>query len=101
MRRIVIIFFLCCGFLSAQNFRLDVTHTMAEVNERIAIQYTFNKGTLPENLLPRVENMLQVGGPSLMNGSSSINGVTTSTSQLTYEIVFTKPGIYTIPAITV
>lgn len=101
MRRVVIIFFLCFGFLSAQNFRLDVTHTKAEVNEKIAIQYSFNKGTLPENLLPKVENMLKVGGPSLMNGSSSINGVTTSTSQLTYEIVFTKPGTYTIPATTV
>src|SRR5687767_4975672 len=101
MRRVVIILFFLFSFLSAQPFRLDVTHTKAEVNEKIAIQYSFTKGTLPENLLPKIENMMQVGGPSLMNGSTSINGVTSSTSQLTYEIIFTKPGTYTIPSRTV
>ena len=85
-------------FLSSQTFRVDVSHTRAQVNERVAIQYSFDGGNLPENILPAVNNMLVVGGPSLMHGSSTINGVTTTSSQLTYEVLFTRPGTYTIPA---
>ena len=64
------------------------------------IQYSFDGGSLP-NILPPLKNMTVVGGPSQMNGSSTINGVTTTTSQLTYEVIFTTPGDYTIPSSTV
>jgi hypothetical protein len=103
MRKIIsyLFFFNPFYFISAQTLQVEVSATQVQVNERMAIQYTFNGGNLPGNVLPKVENMMVVGGPSQMQGSSTINGVTTSTSQLTYEVIFTQPGNYTIPAATV
>jgi len=101
MRKLLVILLFFTSWVYAQNFSIQVSTTKAQVNERVAIQYTFDKGNLPENLLPNITGMLTVGGPSLMTGSSTINGVTTSNSQLTYEVIFNKPGNYTIPAATV
>jgi hypothetical protein len=100
MLRSFILLFFSCILLSAQDFRLDINVNRAEVNQKIALQYSFNKGTIPENVLPKVKNMIKVGLPGMMNGSSTVNGVTTNTSQLTFEVIFTKPGTYTIPAST-
>ncbi len=101
MKKYLVVFFFLCQGVIAQNFTIRTSSTRAEVNQRITVQYTFDKGNLPENLLPKINNMLKVGGPSLMSGSSTINGVTTSNSQLTYDVIFTKAGTYTIPASTV
>ena len=103
MKRLSIVSFLFVfiSALSAQTFRLDVSTKRASVNERIVVQYSFDAGNLPQNVIPNVNNMLVVGGPSLMHGSTTINGVTNTTSELTYEVLFTKPGTYTIPASTI
>jgi BatD DUF11 like domain len=93
--------FVFISALSAQTFRLDVSTKKAAVNERIAVQYSFDAGNLPQNVIPNVNNMMVVGGPSVMHGSTTINGVTNTTSELTYEVIFTKPGTYTIPASTI
>jgi hypothetical protein len=102
MKRVLFcIIFLCCSLVFAQKFQVAVSTTRAEVNQRITVQYQFDGGNLPNDVLPKVKNMLVVGGPSVMSGSNTINGVTTNTSQLTYEILFTQAGTFTIPASSV
>jgi len=96
-----ILFFLTSGLIFSQNFRIAVTTNRAEINQRVSIQYQFDGGNLPGDVLPKVKNMMVVGGPSAMSGSQTINGVTTNTSQLTYEVLFTQAGSYTIPASSV
>lgn len=103
MKRVLVgvFFILCTGLSFSQNFQVAISTSKAEINQRITIQYQFDGGNLPNNVLPKVNNMLIVGGPSVMSGSSTINGVTTNTSQLTYEVLFTQAGTYTIPPATI
>lgn len=96
-----IIILLQYGFILAQQLTARVSATKVEVNQRMALVYNFNGGNLPGDLVPKVNNMLVVAGPSIMQGTNSFNGVTSTTSELTYEILFTKPGTYTIPKVTV
>lgn len=103
MKRVLvgILFFVFSGVVFSQKFQVAVNTTRAQINQKVTIQYQFDGGNLPNDVLPKVNNMMVVGGPSAMSGSSTINGVTTNTSQLTYEVLFTQAGTYTIPASTV
>jgi len=64
-----ILFFLTSGLIFSQNFRIAVTTNRAEINQRVSIQYQFDGGNLPGDVLPKVKNMMVVGGPSSMSGS--------------------------------
>lgn len=99
----VILFFLLYNsfFSFSQKFTALVNQNPVKANEQLILAYRIeNAGNLNLNP-PKVDGMKVVGGPYVSNYSSSVNGVSTSTSEISFSIMFMKEGTYNIPPITV
>ena len=89
---------LCCAnFLFAQelSFTATVSANEVSVGERFELTFSIN-GNGGSFTPPDLSNFQVLGGPNQSNSMTSINGVTTVTSSLSYILVATKTGTLTI-----
>jgi hypothetical protein len=97
-----IILFLVLLLVSGRVLSADITFTAAVSKTRVAVGEVFEisfsvNGNLQRFGPPPFEGFQVVGGPNQSSSMTSINGVSSVSMSLGYDLVGVKEGIYTIP----
>jgi hypothetical protein len=98
-----IILFLALLFFSKAVLAADISFTASASKTRVAVGEVFEvsfavNGNLERFGPPAFAGFQVVGGPNQSSSMTSINGVTTVSMSLGYDLVGIKEGVYTIPA---
>jgi hypothetical protein len=90
---------LCSNHLLAADitFTASASRTKVAVGEVFEVTFAVN-GNLQRFGPPAFEGFQVVGGPNQSSSMTSINGATTVSMSLGYDLVATKEGVYTIPS---
>jgi len=92
----------CTGIAFAQDLKLTASVNRNTVGTGEAFEVTFSiNGNIERFAPPDMNGFQVVGGPNQSSSMSSINGVTTSSMALSYDLVPTKEGTFTIGPATV
>jgi hypothetical protein len=80
----------------------DITFTTSASSKRVAVGEVFEvtfavNGNIQRFGPPAFEGFQVVGGPNQSSSMTSINGVSSMSMSLGYDLVANKPGVYTIP----
>ena len=97
-----IILFLVLLLVSGRVLSADITFTAAVSKTRVAVGEVFEisfsvNGNLQRFGPPPFEGFQVVGGPNQSSSMTSINGVSSVSMSLGYDLVGVKEGVYTIP----
>jgi hypothetical protein len=97
-----IIFFLVLLMSSKPLLAADITFTTSASSTRVAVGEVFEvtfavNGNIQRFGPPAFEGFQVVGGPNQSSSMTSINGVSSMSMSLGYDLVANKPGVYTIP----
>ena len=97
-----IILFLVLLLASGRVLSADITFTAAVSKTRVAVGEVFEisfsvNGNLQRFGPPPFEGFQVVGGPNQSSSMTSINGVSSVSMSLGYDLVGVKEGVYTIP----
>ncbi|OCX53230.1 hypothetical protein BEL04_02680 [Mucilaginibacter sp. PPCGB 2223] len=94
---------LCTGIAFAQDLKLTASVNRSTVGTGEAFEVTFSiNGNMEKFSPPDMNGFQVVGGPNQSSNMSMINGATTMSMSLSYDLVGTKEGTFTIgPATTV
>jgi len=97
-----IILFLVLLLISGRVLSADITFTAAVSKTRVAVGEVFEisfsvNGNLQRFGPPPFEGFQVVGGPNQSSSMTSINGVSSVSMSLGYDLVGVKEGVYTIP----
>ncbi|MEJ7558287.1 MAG: BatD family protein [Pedobacter sp.] len=81
----------------------DITFTASASRTRVAVGEVFEvsfavNGSIQRFGPPAFEGFQVVGGPNQSSSMTSVNGVTTVSMSLGYDLVAAREGVYTIPA---
>lgn len=99
---LISIFFIAVTLsLHGQTFRASLRPTKFRTYEPVDLNYSVENFSSPGFVLPEVDGMTVISGPAVYQNSMTINGVTSGSTEYSYSVMFTKPGSYTIPAITI
>jgi len=91
----------CTGIVFAQDLKLVASVSRSTVGTNEPFEITFSIGGNMEKFSPPDMGGFQVvGGPNQSSNMSMINGTTTMTMSLGYDLVGTKEGTFTIGAAT-
>lgn len=93
---IVIILLFCSSAVLGQSFTASVNRTTVAVGEPFEVIFTLAGGNGGQFNPPKFAGFQVVGGPNQSSSYSSINGVTSQTVGLGYELVAVKVGTFTI-----
>ena len=98
---ILVVLALCTNLLFAQEVRLTASVSSTEVGVGQPFEITFTVNGNAERFNPPVLNGFQVvSGPNQSSSMTSVNGNTTVSMSLSYDLVALKEGEYTIGAAT-
>jgi hypothetical protein len=97
-----IILFLALLLVSDRVLSADITFTAAVSKTRVAVGEVFEisfsvNGNMQRFGPPSFEGFQVVGGPNQSSSMTSINGVSSVSMSLGYDLVGVKEGVYTIP----
>lgn len=97
-----IILFLTLLLFSKPLLAVDITFTASASSTRVAVgevfEVTFSvNGNFQRFGPPAFDGFQVVGGPNQSSSMTSVNGVTTVSMSLGYDLVGAKEGVYTIP----
>lgn len=81
----------------AQKFIVSVDNANPKTYVPVQLSFNFVNMKASKVSLPKLEGMRILNGPHQYTSSSTINGVTTGSNEVVYEIMFTKPGKYVFP----
>ena len=88
------------GFAADIKFTASVRNSEVTVGEVFEISFTVN-GEMQRFAPPALNGFQVAGGPNQSSSMTSINGTTSMTMSLSYDLVAVKEGEYTIGAATV
>ncbi|WP_448698670.1 BatD family protein [Mucilaginibacter sp. AW1-3] len=92
----------CTGIAFAQDLKLTASVNRNTVGTGEAFEVTFSiSGNIERFAPPDMSGFQVVGGPNQSSSMSMINGTTTSSMSLSYDLVATREGTFTIGPATV